>query len=192
MHLPDPEIGNATLLEDLCIANSRAVIKCTSLLASHESTWSRVGHLGQALWSALRAILDDPSAWADHVLVVFYSFLQTHSYLIYGTCLSLFLGPIILLVPFLIFQELSILVILHTRSLAHGWYCSWPLEGTDYDTLCESWMESREKVFASVDACSETFNEWTTKHPILMVIRVLAGLLGVYTVSRVWCGWGPL
>jgi hypothetical protein len=74
----------------------------------------------------------------------------------------------------------------------HGWDAFGVLEGTDYDTVRESWTESREKVFASIDACSETFNEWTTKHPILMVIRVLSGLLGIYTVSRLWYGWGPL
>jgi hypothetical protein len=157
----------------------------------------------------LRAILDDPGAWADHVLLVLYTFrtsaaehkrcalnalflVRDHPYLIYGTCLSLFLGPIIILLPFLLFQELNILVMLHLRSLMHGWDAFGVLEGTDYDTVCESWTESREKVFASIDACSETFNEWTTKHPILMVIRVLSGLLGIYTVSRLWYGWGPL
>lgn len=49
-------------------------------------------------------------------------------------------------------------------------------------------MESKEKVFASVEAATATFNEWTTDHPILMVTRVLFGLLGLYVLYGLFIG----
>ena len=55
-----------------------------------------------------------------------------------------------------------------------------------YDSLHEHFMESREKLFASVEAATATFNTWTTNHLTLLITRVLAGTLGLYVLYAIW------
>jgi hypothetical protein len=47
-------------------------------------------------------------------------------------------------------------------------------------------MDSREKLFASVEVAASTFNTWTTNHLTLLITRVVAGTLGLYVLYAIW------
>lgn len=49
-------------------------------------------------------------------------------------------------------------------------------------------MESRERTFDSVDAATSKFNQWTTDHFFLRLLRILGGVIGVYAAWGIWDG----
>ena len=50
-------------------------------------------------------------------------------------------------------------------------------------------MDSREQVFATVDASTAIFNKWTSDHFILMLTRLAGGVVGMYALYGVWEEW---
>ncbi|TFK27602.1 hypothetical protein FA15DRAFT_692416 [Coprinopsis marcescibilis] len=132
-------------------------------------------------------IVRNPSVWTFPAFDASYRFFQNHPHIVYLASLSIFFGPIILLVPFLLLQEIGVLFAFNLSFASHGLI---PGRVEDhYETLKEHFMESKEKVFASVEAATSVFNDWTSEHPLLMIFRVLSGLLGLYVLYGLWSGW---
>ena len=106
-----------------------------------------------------------------------------------------------MLLPLLLIYEIGVLLLFNLSFVSHGLLpgahnvvsLSQPHLTTEvgavedqYDSLHEHFMESREKLFASVEAATATFNTWTTNHLSLLITRVLAGTLGLYVLYAIW------
>ncbi|EAU85785.2 hypothetical protein CC1G_05002 [Coprinopsis cinerea okayama7 len=94
-----------------------------------------------------------------------------HPHIVSLLSLSIFFGPIIVLIPFVLLQEIGVLIAFYLGFFTHGLFPRGRIEDR-YEALKEGCMESKEKVFASVEAVTATFNEWTTEYPVLMIFRV--------------------
>ena len=46
--------------------------------------------------------------------------MHNHPHIVYLTCLSLFFGPVIILVPFLLLHEIAILLLFNLGFVTHG------------------------------------------------------------------------
>ncbi|TEB40009.1 hypothetical protein FA13DRAFT_46805 [Coprinellus micaceus] len=127
------------------------------------------------LASTLQSIFSDPGAWLVHLLESCYAILCNHPHLVCVISLCLFAGPVVVLLPFLLLHEIAILVLFNLNFVGHGL-----LPGRiedQYDALKEHFMESRERTFDSVDAATSTFNQWTTDHFFLRLLRILGGVI---------------
>lgn len=132
----------------------------------------------------LSRIFEQPTEWTVKAFYAACDFLHAHPHSIYLISLSIFFGPIIVLLPLLLIYEIGVLLLFNLSFVSHG---SLPGAVEDqYDSLHEHFMESREKLFASVEAATATFNTWTTNHLSLLITRVVAGTLGLYVLYAIW------
>lgn len=152
---------------------------------AHIMTW--ISHAWQSFASLLSDILQNPGEWCLFVARSSYDSLHRHPQIVCFTSLCLFLGPMVLLIPFILFHEMAILFLFNLGFITHG-LTPGRLED-QYDAVKERFVESREMVFASVDGATATFNQWTTDHFLLRFLRVGAGVLGTWTLVNLWIGW---
>ena len=117
---------------------------------------------------------------------------------------SIFFGPIVLLVPFLLSHEILILFAynltytLHgliPRTLPHHTIQCTPLQNNSdslpdqYEVLRLSFLDVRELLFSFVDRLSNVFNKWTADHIPLMALRLAGGVIGSILLYAIWVGW---
>ncbi|KAG2010280.1 hypothetical protein CC2G_013118 [Coprinopsis cinerea AmutBmut pab1-1] len=195
MYLPEAATGNV-------IVNSMAVNRAVESVEGYEwvdAVLFALENFAGHVWAGLRAgsysifcflsnVARDPSAWAMRGLLGVYGFLHEHPHIVSLLSLSIFFGPIIVLIPFVLLQEIGVLIAFYLGFFTHGLFPRGRIEDR-YEALKEGCMESKEKVFASVEAVTATFNEWTTEYPVLMIFRVVCGLLGLYVLYERYGGW---
>lgn len=100
---------------------------------------------------------------------------------------SIFFGPIVLLVPFLLSHEIMILFAYNLTYTLHGLI---PRSLPDqYEVLRLSFLDVRELLFSFVDRLSNVFNKWTADHIPLMALRLAGGVIGSILLYAIWVGW---
>ncbi|KAJ3562926.1 hypothetical protein NP233_g9274 [Leucocoprinus birnbaumii] len=173
------------------------------------TTWDGVHRLGERLaeflevlrqlysgfWESLTAALTfllywvqvaftQPSEWTIRLFYAIVELVHTHIYWAHILAWSVFFGPIVVLVPFLVVHEVLILFAYNLIYTLHGLI---PHSLTDqYESLRFSLLETRESLFSFVDRSSSVFNKWTAEHMPLMVLRLAAGALGSVLLYAIW------
>ncbi|KAF9451133.1 hypothetical protein P691DRAFT_663917, partial [Macrolepiota fuliginosa MF-IS2] len=115
------------------------------------------------------------------------SIVHAHLFLAHVLAWSIFFGPIIILVPFLLMHEILIIMVHNLTYTFHGL-----LPGSlpdQYETLRLSLLDTRESLFSFVDRSSSIFNKWTSEHVSLMVLRLAGAVLGSILLYAIWTGW---
>jgi len=117
---------------------------------------------------------------------------------------SIFFGPIVLLIPFLLLHEILILLTFDLTYTLHGvirralfhykTQCTLTRNNPgslpdQYEALRLSSLDARELLFSFVDRSSNVFNRWTANHMPLMVLRLAGGALGGVLLFVIWMGW---
>ncbi|KAF8887096.1 hypothetical protein BD779DRAFT_1528118 [Infundibulicybe gibba] len=104
-----------------------------------------------------------------------------HPHSTYLLALSLFFGPIVVLLPLLILHELLVSMLFNSTLILFAG----PVD-TRYENLRRTFQGTRESIFASVENAASTFNRWTTECIPLLLFRILAGAIGVYVLLELW------
>lgn len=125
-----------------------------------------------------------------------------HLHVVHIIALSIFFGPIIALLPFLLIHELVISLLFNLSFLMHGLvpginfllfcrqlsYTCFALGTADthYSYLRKTLLSTKESVFASVDSAGSIYNKWTIDFAPLAVLRITALGLGCYALYEIW------
>ncbi|KXN89058.1 hypothetical protein AN958_06362, partial [Leucoagaricus sp. SymC.cos] len=132
-------------------------------------------------------VFTQPSEW---ILQVFYStvkLVHAHIYWAHIIAWSIFFGPIVVLVPFILVHEVFIIIAHNLTYTLHG-LLPYPLPD-QYEALRLLLLDTRESLFSFVDRTSNVFNKWTAEHMPLMVLRLAGGALGTILLYAIWIGW---
>ncbi|KAF5361002.1 hypothetical protein D9756_005120 [Leucocoprinus leucothites] len=147
---------------------------------------SLTGVLG-FLFYWIHKALTQPSEWTVSVFYATVELVHTHIYWAHLIAWSIFFGPIVVLVPFLLVHEILIFFAYNFTYILHG-ITSHSLPD-QYEDLRLSLLDTRESLFSFVDRSSNVFNKWTADHMPLMVFRLTAGALGSILLYAIWMGW---
>ena len=117
---------------------------------------------------------------------------------------ALFFGPIIILVPSLVILEIVILFLFNLSFMSHGLFAGTSIDPglslvinvnflgsveERFHVLREYFMDTRESLFATVEHWTAVLNTWTMKYPPLLLLRLIAGMLGLFVFIGLWSGW---
>ncbi|TFK68964.1 hypothetical protein BDN72DRAFT_642757 [Pluteus cervinus] len=112
-------------------------------------------------------------------------FVRTYPHLFYVLSWCIFFGPIVFLIPLLFVHELGVILLHSLTFLLHGLVSS-----ESYYSIRDSLLDSKEAMFATVEAWSASFNKLTTEKYPIMLIRVVAGIYGMYVMIGIL--WWPI
>ncbi|TFK34768.1 hypothetical protein BDQ12DRAFT_689164 [Crucibulum laeve] len=126
--------------------------------------------------------------WAVKSCVAAYYFCHAHPHPLLLLLWTLFFGPIIFLLPFLLLQEVVFLVLFNASMVCHGLRRGSLTE--QYTSLHSLLSEDyKEPVSHRIEQAANTYNAFTTRHPAFFVIRVVALGVGVGVAGGVWGFW---
>ncbi|KAF9533000.1 hypothetical protein CPB83DRAFT_846758 [Crepidotus variabilis] len=148
--------------------------------------WRAVRHTFGVIFIWILDVL--PSlTWTFDRISDFCAFVEANPHPFHILAWSLFFGPIILLIPCLLILELTILILFYSGFAAHG-LLPGSMEGR-FHVLKESFEETRESLFSTVESWTTIFNNWTSKHPALLVLRLVAAGVGLIILAGIWTSW---
>jgi len=183
------------LAGELCSLNVHSILASKR---SRPTTWldnQGLFHSGRAWW-----------ALGSFYFLNCWRLLVVHIYKYWAHLIawSIFFGPIVLLIPFLLLHEILIISTFYLTYTLHGLihraslHCKTQCTLTrndpgslpdQYETLRLSFLDARGLLFSFVDRSSNVFNRWTTNHMPLMVLRLAGGALGGILFFVIWTGW---
>ncbi|KAF9013058.1 hypothetical protein BDQ17DRAFT_1270552 [Cyathus striatus] len=144
-------------------------------------------HVALALGHYFYLVFQHPSEWAVVAFYAFINFLHVHPHIVHILCWTIFFGPIVVLLPFLVLHELVFSIVFNLSFVSHG-LIRGALED-QYTALKESFLDRREPFFALVEEAAARYNQLTTLCLPLVVVRLAAAALAMYVTYGIWFGW---
>ncbi|KAL0952945.1 hypothetical protein HGRIS_007159 [Hohenbuehelia grisea] len=114
--------------------------------------------------------------------------LKSHPYLSLLVLSLIFFGPVLLLLPLIIFEELVLMVAYNAAISLHGLF----LHGRPsrwYRELRRPHFRQRDSVFHKCQLYTEAYNRKTTENRPLLVFRVICAAVAVYVVVLLAISW---
>ncbi|KAJ8691698.1 hypothetical protein PTI98_011241 [Pleurotus ostreatus] len=109
-----------------------------------------------------------------------------HPYLSLILLLLICVGPILLLVTLVIFEQAVQYILFFFGSLLHGFGGS---PSRWYWRVNDRRFPSRDRFFLRVQSYSERYNKTSTDRQPFLVVRVVAALLSIYFIVVIWKRW---
>ncbi|KAG5726575.1 hypothetical protein E4T56_gene4670 [Termitomyces sp. T112] len=131
----------------------------------------------------LRPIFEHPERWPAHVFHAAKWFFVTHTHIVHLVSLSIFFGPIAVLIPLLFLHELVVSILFNLSFIFHGL-----LPGTvddHYLYLSSIFDDLKGFTFSCVDRLGARYNKLTTESWCLLILRLFClglGSLALYHI----------
>ncbi|KAG7087936.1 hypothetical protein E1B28_011981 [Marasmius oreades] len=147
------------------------------------------------LWAYLQLLFNIPPEWPMRVFPSLNSYIKSHPY----SCLSyasiVFFGPMTFAIPPVVLQDLTVHILLNLTYLSHGMASDRPLaryyhsSSSTYVLAFAPAICRFEVVFSWLENAASVYNQWTTNHMPLIILRLLAAALSVYIVLGLLWLW---
>lgn len=145
--------------------------------------WLRWAFSWQTLGNLIHNIFIRPSEWPVQWFHTAKWFFLTHPHVVHIVSLSIFFGPIAILLPILLFQELLMGIVFNLIFIFHGLL---PGSAKDHYTALHSALDQlRGPIGSSVDSLSTKYNKFTTEFWPLILVRLFALGLGGFALYHV-------
>ncbi|GLB38698.1 hypothetical protein LshimejAT787_0505630 [Lyophyllum shimeji] len=189
---PDSSCLDSKFIDILCVMQHAArwvAAACVHLRAvswpillyvwqflKHLATWERLTEL-------VYTIFVRPAEWPVQAFLASKWFFVTHPHVVHIASFSIFFGPIVILLPLLLFHELVIAVLFNLSFVMHG---TLPGAMDDrYLALQSAFDDLKGSIFSSVDGLATKYNKLTTEYWPLVLVRLLSlaiGGLALYSI----------
>ncbi|KAJ7578199.1 hypothetical protein C8J56DRAFT_358360 [Mycena floridula] len=98
---------------------------------------------------------------------------------------SIFFGPVVLAIPVIVVQEMTVILLFQCVFLFHGIVSA----GTASRLLLDSPRDPFRAGLLGLHSCGRVYNGWTTENGSLVCIRLIFGLVGLWIGFELLWTW---